>query len=357
MTTTTDLNLAYITMADESTTDIVWTKAAGERDLDELAEELRNDYAEDWARADADLKTFYVEGPYLYGWAEGQEEGEDDPAWVFEMADIRIDPIVPEGCSGTWVSPHELFGGLEENPGVRGNKGGEIIQEVCPQTGWKKTTDTWDQDCTGHGNPVESIEYEEPDSESLGWLNRTLAEEIAIMVDGTSGDKWAGEELTIQAKAKNGQVIASCAADCAYDWEYVLDACEWDIETYGSRKEALEAAERELLSQGAEGRLMDDLQEYLYDDLVWDLEGVLLMVREPGEQWKAGVAHGSDDAKNFYFDVETEQSPGGMRVNVVPRHDGWNKGLTLTFDPQQKSIEQIQEGIEEAVADWLRLRV
>lgn len=44
-----------------------------------------------------------------------------------------------------WQAPHEIVGGIEENPGVWGHGGGVIIHEVCVHCGCGRTTDTWAQ--------------------------------------------------------------------------------------------------------------------------------------------------------------------------------------------------------------------
>lgn len=73
--------------------------------------------------------------------------------------DFSIDPDEPE-CEArksghAWATPHELLGGLQENPGVVGHGGGVISREVCLLCGCVRETDTW---ATGPGGePVESV--------------------------------------------------------------------------------------------------------------------------------------------------------------------------------------------------------
>ena len=204
MKTTTDYDLSYILATYESgDTETVWQDTDGERALQDIVADVREKVSDHWNIED--LKTVYFDGPLLEGW-----DNSDNPnaAWEHQMEDIRVDPEEPENCSGNWISPLSLFGGLAENPGVHGHGGGVIVQEVCPQTGWYKTTDTADQNCTGHGNPVESIEYAEPDHESLEWVYRVLAAEIAEAIDGIAVDI-DGESYSIIAIAEQGSVTFS----------------------------------------------------------------------------------------------------------------------------------------------------
>lgn len=89
---------------------------------------------------------------------------------------IAVEPSEPDECSGTWVSPHEVVGGDERNPGVRGSGGGVVITEVCPETGWYRVTDTWAQDSCGRQGKT-SVEYREPDEVSLAWIQQQEQQE------------------------------------------------------------------------------------------------------------------------------------------------------------------------------------
>lgn len=71
-------------------------------------------------------------------------------------------------------APHEVVGGLKENPGVRGNGGGIIMTEVCQHCGLYRVTDTWDQSLDGQ--PREVIHYREADELSLEWVETQKAE-------------------------------------------------------------------------------------------------------------------------------------------------------------------------------------
>lgn len=77
---------------------------------------------------------------------------------------IALQPEEPECPSDEgehdWQSPHEILGGLEENPGVWGHGGGVIIHEVCMHCGCERMTDTWAQDPTTGRQGLESVRYE-----------------------------------------------------------------------------------------------------------------------------------------------------------------------------------------------------
>jgi hypothetical protein len=62
-----------------------------------------------------------------------------------ENITTQIDPDEP-ACDEEqhdWQSPHDIVGGSESNPGVRGHAGGVIVSEVCMLCGCGKTTNTF----------------------------------------------------------------------------------------------------------------------------------------------------------------------------------------------------------------------
>lgn len=94
-----------------------------------------------------------------------------------DCIDIAIDPIEP-GCEEwhehDWYSPHDIVGGLEENPGVFGHGGGVIIVEICRHCGCRRTTDTWAQRPDTGKQGLRSIQYETVDSIIERWGNEVL---------------------------------------------------------------------------------------------------------------------------------------------------------------------------------------
>ena len=86
---------------------------------------------------------------------------------------VAIQPAEPD-CAGAdahdWQSPHEVVGGCEENPGVRGHGGGVIIREVCASCGCYRETDTWAQNRETGEQGLRSVEYRSADESSLAWV-------------------------------------------------------------------------------------------------------------------------------------------------------------------------------------------
>lgn len=121
--------------------------------------------AEAWARSgDWDTSNGTV-------WIDVRIEDEDGDS---ERITVAIDPEEP-ACSGRgvdhdWQSPHEVVGGLQENPGVRGHGGGVIVREVCATCGAYKVTDTWAQRSDTGEQGLRSVSYADADEESLAWI-------------------------------------------------------------------------------------------------------------------------------------------------------------------------------------------
>jgi hypothetical protein len=76
---------------------------------------------------------------------------------------VAIDPEEPD-CEDArghdWQAPHEIVGGIEENPGVIGHGGGVFCEEVCIRCGCSKLTDTWAHDPADGQQGLQSIRYE-----------------------------------------------------------------------------------------------------------------------------------------------------------------------------------------------------
>lgn len=94
----------------------------------------------------------------VWVWREVDGERVDE-----ERITVRLDPKEPE-CSDDeghdWHAPHEIVGGIKENPGVWGHGGGVIFHEVCRRCGCGRTTDTWAQDLATGQQGLESVKYE-----------------------------------------------------------------------------------------------------------------------------------------------------------------------------------------------------
>ncbi len=119
-------------------------------DLDDAREQAR-----DWVLGgdwNADDETFFVSVRIL------DEDGDSVDRIV-----IAIDPSAPRCGSGekhNWTAPHEIVGGLEENPGVFGSGGGVKIHEACSHCGTLRVTDTWGSDRSTGEQGVETVSYE-----------------------------------------------------------------------------------------------------------------------------------------------------------------------------------------------------
>jgi len=76
---------------------------------------------------------------------------------------VRLDPPEPacaDGKAHDWQAPHEIVGGIEDNPGVWGNGGGVIINEVCMRCGCARIINTWAQDRSDGTQGLRSTRYE-----------------------------------------------------------------------------------------------------------------------------------------------------------------------------------------------------
>lgn len=75
---------------------------------------------------------------------------------------VECGPEEP-GCAEDehdWQAPHEIVGGIKENPGVWGHGGGVLIHEVCVHCGCGRTTDTWAQRPDTGEQGLRSVKYE-----------------------------------------------------------------------------------------------------------------------------------------------------------------------------------------------------
>lgn len=110
------------------------------------------DAAESWIREGSYETTRTT---WIDAWIDG-EDGTD------EQLTVAIDPQEPACSAGDhdWQAPHEIVGGLEENPGVRGHGGGVTIHEVCMHCGCARLTDTWATRPDTGQQGLRSVSYE-----------------------------------------------------------------------------------------------------------------------------------------------------------------------------------------------------
>ena len=121
----------------------------------------------------------------------------DGPTWV----DVEAREIDEEGCAiiggdyasrtifvdetepscahadgHVWTSPHDVVGGIVENPGVTGHGGGVIIRDVCPRCSVYRVRDTWATNPATGEQGFEATHYEEPDDASLALVHEVVWE-------------------------------------------------------------------------------------------------------------------------------------------------------------------------------------
>lgn len=122
-------------------------------------EEAAQEYVDtgDWGEIDG------TEWISVHVWRRGID-GSGDEVRVDEATHkIAIQQPEPE-CTESehdWRSPHDIVGGLSENPGVWGSGGGVKITEVCMHCGCARHTDTWAQDPNDGEQGLTSVSYEE----------------------------------------------------------------------------------------------------------------------------------------------------------------------------------------------------
>ena len=116
---------------------------------------------------------------------EGDWFGNGEPRTIFwdgrvvceadgtdEALEVTIDPPEPKcrkGHEHDWQAPHEIVGGLKENPGVLGSGGGIKSHEVCAHCGWQRHGDTWAHDNRGREG-LHAVSYEPADEDTLAWV-------------------------------------------------------------------------------------------------------------------------------------------------------------------------------------------
>ncbi|NJO18565.1 MAG: hypothetical protein HC877_23410, partial [Thioploca sp.] len=82
----------------------------------------------------------------------------------YESATVTLHPEEPECPKGEheWESPFRIVGGIKENPGIWGNGGGIIIDQVCIHCYAGRTKNTWAQDPQTGVQGLTSVTYYPP---------------------------------------------------------------------------------------------------------------------------------------------------------------------------------------------------
>ena len=98
-----------------------------------------------------------------------KSSSEPNPVWI----KVPVDPEEPpcdDPADHDWQSPHQVVGGLEENPGVFGHGGGAKKITVCAHCGMYRVWDGWATDPEDGEQGLESISYLVADEKSLAWV-------------------------------------------------------------------------------------------------------------------------------------------------------------------------------------------
>jgi hypothetical protein len=203
-----------------------------EMEIDADTPEEAEEQAHEWAR----------EGDYNFEsgdstiWARTWITPEDDPDDEWDVT-TSIDPPEPECPSGgghRWESPHELLGGLKENPGVRGKGGGVVINEVCVRCGCERTTDTWAQNMATGEQGLTSVSYQEDAHNIEAFLDENV-------------DPDDCDEIDVLYRGDDDSLVRMAQAPEPFDEWYAVEWTDANANTettwHHGREEAREEAE------------------------------------------------------------------------------------------------------------------
>ncbi len=130
---------------------------------------------------------------------------------------LAIDPEEPDCYADhehDWLAPHSVVGGLKENPGVTGNGGGVVMEDVCRHCGRYRVTNTWAQDPYTGEQGLESVSYRDPDEASKRWVEREVLRAAMVAMDGMDEVVSYEEDFT---DPENQQVFVELAQDANMD--------------------------------------------------------------------------------------------------------------------------------------------
>ena len=137
--------------------------------------------ADDLASALESAVSWAAEGDYpeieSTIWVDVRATDTSDPDET-DTDTARIDPPEPR-CTADehdWQSPHEIVGGIADNPGVHGNGGGVTIDECCMHCGAHRHIDTWAHRPDTGEQGLESVSYDGPGHYDISGDDDTLTE-------------------------------------------------------------------------------------------------------------------------------------------------------------------------------------
>lgn len=108
-----------------------------------------------------------------------------------------------------WVSPHEILGGLEENPGVWGHGAGTVCKSICKHCGEYMITDSWAQNPATGEQGLYSIEYQPADNDSIEWVIKQLLDNAETQLDN--------DPNILEYKSCDNHIIASISNCTNFD--------------------------------------------------------------------------------------------------------------------------------------------
>lgn len=159
----------------------------------------------------------------MYKDEDGEEDIDDDVKIDYETIDVEIQTPEPPCCQEeghNWESPHELLGGLEENPGVWGHGAGVIENTVCSNCGMQRCIDTAATD-PSTGREFTEYSYKEPNEKTLAWaMRKNMERDIESILEDV--DAVIQYEYTQQY----GDPVLKIEIDEDADAEEVADAIE-----------------------------------------------------------------------------------------------------------------------------------
>ena len=110
------------------------------------------------------------------------DEDEDPDEEEYESLSYAVNPVEPpceEFDDHKWCSPHEVLGGMPQNPGLAGKGGSTVRTEVCSNCGRYRIDDDWAQNPDTGEQGLDSINYSDADETSLEWIENRRQEESA----------------------------------------------------------------------------------------------------------------------------------------------------------------------------------
>ena len=132
-----------------------WDESGHREDIEAVdAEEAAREYVDGGSWDDEETRTVWHHVSVVE-LTDGEEDGRPE--------DIRVErhPMLPSCPAGEhdFTAPHEVVGGVEDNPGVWSEGGGVRMHTVCLHCGCGRVERTWDTDRSNGEQGLHSFEY------------------------------------------------------------------------------------------------------------------------------------------------------------------------------------------------------